>query len=550
MAPSLKEPGSEVENSVGRGGGDGPARPPQLLRCPLTAIDPASVAPPAQEFAEFYRPAPPVPLFALLLAGGGWVSGLVALAAAAGPEAMMREPLAAPELSAAAPLEGPGDAGDAAVDAADAAPQAAPPPPHLPPIWRVSALAKDPTVDMADGAVGHRTLLGALAALGLSQRESYRLIRAFNAVHHFEKCNPKDAITVAKEKRTGDLLGFEYAESPTEVWQARRNDAGDLEAKKLDLHVERARVAVGVAVGSDLRASIVQAGLDDDMLKMLDDALDGHAELSDVRPGARLRILAMEDRIDGAFVDYAQLDAVEYTPSNTTSGPLRVYFYGHEPPAKQAKHGAQPAGYYYDAKGRQPSHGGWRSPVPFSRIASRFNPRRMHPTLHVIMPHNGVDFAAPPGTPVYSTASGTVKSVGDGGPCGNMVRVEHTGGLVSAYCHLSRFAAGLRAGQHVDARQLVGYVGATGRVTGPHLHFAVKRGDIFIDPLALKLDGVRVVPLADRAEFERMRAELDIALDGINLPAPVTGDAGAPDDQADQADGGGGTDDTVFEESP
>src|SRR5208282_5585970 len=108
------------------------------------------------------------------------------------------------------------------------------------------------------------------------------------------------------------------------------------------------------------------------------------------------------------------------------------------------------------------------------------------------------------------------------------VQITHANNYVSAYCHLSRFAAGLHPGQHVEVRQLVGYVGATGRTTGPHLHFAVKRGDAFIDPLALKLDGVRVVPLADRADFERERAELDLALDAITLPAPVGGsDAGA-----------------------
>ena len=142
------------------------------------------------------------------------------------------------------------------------------------------------------------------------------------------------------------------------------------------------------------------------------------------------------------------------------------------------------------------------------------------------------------------TESQTVKSVGNAGACGNMVQVTHANNFTSAYCHLSRFATGLHAGQHLEARQLVGYVGATGRTTGPHLHFAVKRGDQFIDPLALKLDGVRVVPLGDRAEFERERAELDLALDAIPLPAaPPPGDAGA----AVEVDAGS---DEIYGESP
>jgi murein DD-endopeptidase MepM/ murein hydrolase activator NlpD len=492
------------------------------------------------------RPAPPAPLFGLVAAGAAWVATLLTGAwVRAGEHATIaREPGNGAAISVAseqsADAGAPSDAGLDALDAADAEP---PPPPA----WRISSLAKDPSIDLLEGAVGHRTFLTALMALGLSGRESYNLIRAFNSVHHFEKCNPKDTIAIAKEHRSGQLVAFEYATSPTEVWQARRAESGELEAKKLELKVEHARVAVGVAVGDDLRGSIVQAGLDDDLLKMLDDALDGHAELADVRPGARLRILATEDRIDGVFTEYGSIDAIEYTPANPTASPLRVYYFGHAPATslKQSKH-PQPLGFYYDARGRQPYHGGWRSPVPFARIASRFNPRRMHPVLHVVMPHNGVDFAAPPGTPVYATAAGSVKSVGDGGPCGNMVQLAHANGLVSAYCHLSRFASGLRAGQHVDARQLVGYVGQTGRTTGPHLHFAVKRGEGFIDPLGLKLDGVRVVPLADRAEFERVRAELDIALDAIPLPPPISGDGGT----LSEGDGGSDIDETVFEESP
>jgi murein DD-endopeptidase MepM/ murein hydrolase activator NlpD len=151
--------------------------------------------------------------------------------------------------------------------------------------------------------------------------------------------------------------------------------------------------------------------------------------------------------------------------------------------------------------------------------------------LKVVMPHNGVDFGASTGTPVRAAAPGTVKSAGDSGPCGNMVAIDHAAGLTSAYCHLSRFAPGIHPGQHIEARQLVGYVGQTGRATGPHLHFAVKRGDQFIDPLAMKLDGVHALPAGERSAFQARRAELDKELDAIPLPSMVPGDdAGDGDD--------------------
>jgi murein DD-endopeptidase MepM/ murein hydrolase activator NlpD len=161
----------------------------------------------------------------------------------------------------------------------------------------------------------------------------------------------------------------------------------------------------------------------------------------------------------------------------------------------------------------------------------------MHPVLHVDMPHNGIDFAASPGTPVYASASGVIKSAGDSGPCGNMVQIEHSGGLVTAYCHLSKFAPGINAGTRVETRQLIGFSGQSGRVTGPHLHFAAKRGDIFIDPMALRLDAFKVIPPQDRDAFQVRRVELDKVLDAI----------GAGGASADDAHEDGGADDEIMD---
>ncbi len=439
--------------------------------------------------------------------------------------------------TASLPVPPPAALASEVPDAAAEAPSAAAPDAATPAsLWRLTSLADDPTVKLSKGEIGHRTVLAALTSLGLDKAEVFRLVKAFDGVKSLDHASPKDTYAVAMSKDSGKIVAFEYATSPLDVWQAREKE-GVLEADRLEMNVEPHRIAVGLAVGDDLRESVVKAGLDDDMLGMLDDALEGHAELADVRPGARLRIVATEDRVDGAFVRYESLDAVEYTPANPAAPKLRVYYYAKAPSPQTGGARARP-GAYYDAKGQQPYHGGWRSPVPLARIASRFNPRRMHPVLHIIMPHNGVDFAAPPGTPVYASAAGVVKSAGDGGPCGNMIQILHANGLVSAYCHLSRFAAGLHVGQHVESRQLIGYVGQTGRATGPHLHFAIKRGEVFMDPLGFKLDGVRVLPMSMRDDFVKERVEMDLALEAIPLPPPAG------------TEGGASPDETVFDDSP
>jgi murein DD-endopeptidase MepM/ murein hydrolase activator NlpD len=401
----------------------------------------------------------------------------------------------------------------------------------------VADLAGDAHVVLADGTLGKRPFLAALASSGLGLKESYRVLKAIGKVRNMNHTSPADAFHLAKDKATGHVVAFEYASSLVDVVQAR-DEGGVLVAKKLDLHLDTKTVAHAVTIAGDLKASLVKAGFAEEIAPKIEEALEGHVDLADVKPGTRLLVVATEQRLLGSFLRYASIDALEVTSTGKGVSPVRVYHFPPFDPEKGGGLGETKKGGFYDAKGQEPYKGGWRIPVPGARIASRFNPHRMHPTLHVIMPHNGVDFAAPTGTPIYAAASGTVKTVGDSGPCGNMVQIEHGSGdsLVSSYCHMSKFAPGLRVGQRVEAKQLLGYVGQTGRATGPHLHFAIKKNGVFIDPLAMKLDGVRVVPPSSRDEFEELKGRLDKELDALRkdaAPLPTwpdgsEGDAGPP----------------------
>jgi murein DD-endopeptidase MepM/ murein hydrolase activator NlpD len=484
----------------------------------------------------------------LAIAGGAALVGAVAVLIAIGADQR------APRRATAAPIAGSVAGGDLFVDGPPEVPLAVgsrldeggalPPadgPPEggtgRPPVWRVAQLGDDAGVALVDGVIGHRPMLVAFEAAGISAGEAARVARSLSEVRSADRLGPKDTFIVAREKADGHVVAYEVASSPIDVWQGREQAQIDgsmkLVPRKIELVPESLRVRKAVLVGSDLRASLAEAGLGpvDQVLTMIDDALEGHAELSDIRPGARLRIVATQELLDGALVRLVSLDAVEYFPATPNAPSVRVYYFGDDEGPKK-HHG------WYDTKGRQPIRGGWRMPVPLARIASRFNPRRMHPVLHVIMPHNGVDLAAPAGAPVYATAAGVVASAGFDGPCGNKVEIEHPNGMTSIYCHLSRFAAGLRVGQHVEQRQLIAYVGQTGRVTGPHLHFGIRRGDVFIDPLTLRLDGVRVVPRTRRDEFDRLRALLDADLDATPLPATAGLSPDAPEPE------------TFYEEGP
>jgi murein DD-endopeptidase MepM/ murein hydrolase activator NlpD len=119
--------------------------------------------------------------------------------------------------------------------------------------------------------------------------------------------------------------------------------------------------------------------------------------------------------------------------------------------------------------------------MEFTRITSSFG-MRFHPILRERKAHNGMDYGAPTGTPVWTVADGRVAAVSYDPGCGNQVLVQHGNGIVTGYCHLSRFALGIHTGAHVSQKQTVGYVGSTGRSTAPHLHFLMKRHGSYVNP--------------------------------------------------------------------
>lgn len=401
-----------------------------------------------------------------------------------------------------------------------------------PPVWRVSALKDDPNIELSEGTFGKRGFVATLTQAGLARADIKRIAQAFEGVRRVDRPRESDSFVLAKDKSKSALVAFELATSPLDVWQARVDESSAesrLIVKKLDLFVEHRRVAHGLVVTADLAKAIAAAGMRPEIVDAVDDALEGHVDPGAIRSGVRMRIAATEDWVEGTFVR-AKVEAIEFVPK--TGSPLRVYFYERDPREVEGSARRAPAPGFYDAKGKQPYRGQFRSPLPLARVTSRFNPKRMHPVLKVVMPHHGVDYAGSTGTPVYASGAGAVITAGNGGPCGNMVEIDHGGGIHTVYCHLKGFAQGIRSGLKVEARQHIGYVGQTGRVTGPHLHFGVKKNGVYIDPLGLKMDGVRVLPPADRDAFQRKRADLDAVIDGVALPSA----ADVPDDGDDKED--------------
>lgn len=173
---------------------------------------------------------------------------------------------------------------------------------------------------------------------------------------------------------------------------------------------------------------------------------------------------------------------------------------------------------FYNVDGNSLEGAFLKAPLDYYRISSRFTNRRFHPVLKRYRAHHGVDYAAPTGTPVYAIGSGKViaKAYQKGGG-GNYVKIRHNSVYVTTYMHLSRFAKGLKVGDYVKQKQVIGYVGSTGVSTGPHLDFRVHENGKPINPLTIKSQPKKPISKANKDAFNVVADSLVCRLKAISV---------------------------------
>jgi murein DD-endopeptidase MepM/ murein hydrolase activator NlpD len=239
----------------------------------------------------------------------------------------------------------------------------------------------------------------------------------------------------------------------------------------------------------------------------------------DIQPGDRFDLLY--DRFQLADGRLVRGGEVQYAALTLGGRKLRLYRY-------QDTRGFTD---YYNDLGQSVRKALLKTPIDGARLSSRFGMRE-HPILGYTTMHRGVDFAAPAGTPIYAAGDGAIAEIGDNGGYGRYVRVKHGNSYATAYAHLSAFARGLRPGSRVRQGQVIGFVGSTGRSTGPHLHYEVLRDGAQINPVSVKFPSGEKLAGAELARFRAVKAAVDRILAGApeqqaSTEAPQRGVAGA-----------------------
>lgn len=167
---------------------------------------------------------------------------------------------------------------------------------------------------------------------------------------------------------------------------------------------------------------------------------------------------------------------------------------------------------YWNEKGESMRKAFLKAPLNYKRISSGFTYARRHPITRKVQPHTGIDYAAPTGTPVVSIGDGVVVERAYKGAGGNTVKIKHNSVYTSAYLHLSKYGKGISVGTRVKQGQIIGYVGSTGRSTGPHLDFRVWKNGTPINPLTMKMPPALPIPDDRRGEFEAAKEQAHKAI--------------------------------------
>lgn len=340
-----------------------------------------------------------------------------------------------------------------------------------------------------------------LMRLGMRTQDSYLLseacdsvfdVRKFRSGNRFEAyySGPQDSsLNSVPDDAVLEYLVYERDAMSDLVVRCRPPFSAWVSEKPVEVTRKYAEVTIRRSLWEDM----LDAGVSPLLILNLSDIYAWTVDFFALQKEDSFKVLYDEKTCDGKVI---AVDTVRYA----------VFSHGGEEfPAIMFNQG-DGGNIYWNDRGESMRKAFLKAPLQYSRISSGFSYARRHPITRRVQPHTGVDYAAPAGTPVMSIGDGKVTSAKNEGAGGNTIRIRHNSVYSTAYLHLSRFAPGIRAGAMVHQGDVIGYVGSTGRSTGPHLDFRVWKNGSPINPL--KMESPPAEPL-DEENMPAFKALVD-----------------------------------------
>ncbi len=341
--------------------------------------------------------------------------------------------------------------------------------------------------------------------LDIGELSKMRLASA--GVHQLKELMPGRSYRIILDNAER-IDSFIYGIDDDSVLNIRRTDGG-YQAVKIPIPYEKRTLRLGGTIKGNLIASL-EGGAENLLLALkLSDIFAWDIDFNtDLRNHDSFKIVVEGLFLDGTFKRYGNILAAEFTNDGT------VYSaYAFEQNGKVA---------YYDEVGTPLKKAFLKAPLSFRYVSSNFSKARLHPIRKIYRPHHGLDYAAATGTPVSAVGDGTVLFAGRQGGYGNLIILRHRNGTKTYYGHLSKFNKGVRSGQQVDQGRVIGYVGATGLATGPHLHYEVRINDKAVNPTLIKAEPGKPIPGEMLVAFRQLRERMDPLLASIKPSDQIT----------------------------
>lgn len=347
------------------------------------------------------------------------------------------------------------------------------------------------------------TLAEAMAERQVSPATVHEISGAIRPIFDFRLARPGDFFSLILAP-DDSILSFEFQRGRSQVYRAWREEGpqGRLVAEASERPLERRRVHLSGAIDHSLFESVLDLGETSDLVQQFAEIFSWDFDFSkQTRPGDRFEMEFEKFSDEKGLVRYGKILAARYRSRGESY--TAIYFEDRD-------------GYgdYYHPDGTSLRGAFLRAPVKYSRISSGYTRSRLHPILKVRRAHLGVDYAAPRGAPVWAVADGTVASRRWNGGLGRTIQIRHSNGFTSYYGHLSRFAAGLRVGDRVRQKQVIGYVGSSGLSTGPHVDFRLRTGAGFVNPRKVHFPKGKPISVQNYPAFEGTRDALLVRFHG------------------------------------
>lgn len=317
-------------------------------------------------------------------------------------------------------------------------------------------------------------------------------LRTIRAGSHYTTFTRRDSTSthldhLVYEKNIVDYVVFSFVGDSVAVREGQRE-------------VEIRRKKSSATISTSLWGAIMEAELPYSLASEMEDIYQWTVDFFGIQQGDCFTVIYDEKFIDTLSVGVGRIWGAKFTHRGKD-----IYAIPFEQGGKLQ---------YWEEDGGSLRKQLLKAPLKFTRISSKFSHARFHPVLKKYRPHHGVDYAAPVGTPVRAVADGTVTKKSYDKAAGNMLKIKHPGNLSSGYLHLRGFAKGIKVGARVSQGQIIGYVGSTGRSTGPHLDFRLWKGSTPINPLKVPQKPSEPISKDNREKFEWVRTRVMAELNG------------------------------------